>query len=276
MHPWKPSAPVTPALLAALTPLECPSELEGLSPELLLDLRDLVQKFGCKDPEEAVTRLSHTEPIDMGVTASVNSDNYTLIIFGPGSIMGLGGPSCHILPLPDTHMVVWDKRVSIEHVQQFILAIDTHMCHHGGILSNGQRKDLNLYAHGPTLKVDDVFQDEGNFMPVLPPPGEPATEEVLRGEAERLCRQFDKPHELRFIVRSSGQCGLIHQRDEEYHFQRDQALQRVFARHGIDMATLKKPDGSDIGPEDFTTLRAEIDQEMNSSCTLPPQSNLQH
>lgn len=259
--------------LAGFTPDEVPERLQGLTPRLLAELHNTLWHFGHRHEMEPTATLTHefrrpsvieetgddAAPIrvtnrgscKMSVSVhATDENNHTMMIFGPDNT--IAGPGVEMLTIPggprgsDNGMVMWDGRVSLEDVKQFVRLINEGQASVGLIdPETGKRTSSFRTSAEPPMKVDELFANPGVAMP------------VLDGTPEETLAKFDRPEELMVIDHGSGPA-IIHKRDYEYMVQRDRMAEEVLREKG-----LTKDSVSDLSTDDVMALRAEIERRMH-------------
>lgn len=235
--------------LERFTPQELPEELQRVDAALLAELYDLARKFGQEDAIGKVIRIKEEPPNtakEIAVCVAADPENSTMLLFGPGGAMHQGA---FTIELP-SGLVIWDKRLSIADLRQFIDAIDNFASNDGWVdKDTGERIRIPVPPSEPApLEVDVVFAKPGTTMPVFT--GGP--------DAETLRLQFDRPEEVAIITDPLGGSILCHKRDLPYLRERQRVALKVLGRHN-----LKLPD--DIGElslEKVIQLRKEIEKEL--------------
>lgn len=93
-----------------------PRGLEGINPELIADIQDVVLKYGRPSPGRSeVWVLEYPGPIRITLSAT---DFPAIFIVGPGENPSNEGMS--LLKLAAEGFVVWDKRLSVEDIEKIV------------------------------------------------------------------------------------------------------------------------------------------------------------
>ncbi|MBI4142824.1 hypothetical protein HY480_03050 [Candidatus Uhrbacteria bacterium] len=222
---WRPPeyrSRVGAAAIARFEPKDVPPELAGCTAELLADLHDCIAKFGMEDRGDHVRRGSLDEPSEVHVTVSTDPERLGIVIIGPG---GETAGKTHVFLLAEgRHLILWDGRVTVEHVRAFIARVDEMMAKRGLVdATTGARTAVVSDCVVPSKdSVDRVFATPGVCIPVLP--GGP--------DAETMRQRFDRPEEVG-IMNDLGGPALYRVRDLPYIKHRQRVAERVLARHGI-------------------------------------------
>jgi len=199
--------------------------MEGFTPALLANLHDVVRKFGTVDEDNDVVQLETAFPVEMYVSVSLHSENYSILVVGSGAEMSDKSDFIQIEkdPLKEDQSVVYlDDKLTVEDVNSFIETIDELMMGRGFIeKKTGER----LYSNGledESFVVEDFFFEPGTIM-VLDDEIDP---EVVR-------QQFDDPKSVVILRGYAENVCLCHLRDYLYLLQRLAIIKSVLRSKNI-------------------------------------------
>ncbi|MBI4458257.1 hypothetical protein HY633_04810 [Candidatus Uhrbacteria bacterium] len=212
--------------------------LEGMTPELLADLFDLVSRFGHPHPDANAYRLHISEPVTMYVMIEY-------IMPRPFIMTAIGDPDViddipAWLPEFAEGSLRWDVRLSASMAETFIEKFD-EMAARRGMLdpATGWR---NVPPH-PKFMIAKIFTEKDAVFHF--PPGEPG--------AETVRNEFDEPDRLAVIPCGPGANLFCLASERESTAALVPFVESVYLRYGI-----AAPEDFDRPPEDLDALKDDI------------------
>lgn len=229
-----------------------PTELKGLTPELVNDLSDILYKWGRIDLEEHTVRFGHQVEPDFQILMSgpLYSDSAPLnMLVYKTSIPKKG---VHVIETEnDQGMILWDKELTVEEAKLATVKIDATGFEAGLIdTQSGERKPTPLDAavvkegEKPKLKVAEFFSQRGSVM------------STFDKDPEELLREFDEPERLTVLVSPAGIMSICSKEDVPYFEARERIVGEILNEMGIDMSNLEDMDKLTI--EKILKLREEV------------------
>lgn|GEM_PF-3938340 len=219
---------------------ELSENLNGLTPNILADLYDIVSKFGTRIPDLQIIEMKFSA-FELAVSASMNNGNHCLHIFEHGKdtarIFLSYGNGHHAIISPE---ISTDMLIAAIKVFDWALIFDEKM-------SAEKIERRNLVAQIDFSKkhyvVEEVFKNGGGFL-------------IMDGQVEAWKNRFDEPEKLVYF-----QGALIHIRDLEKHQKRFNLTMQLIKEMGGD---LKNPLAffEKLHFNDVIKMRKELDRRM--------------
>lgn len=199
---------------------------EGVTPEFLADLYDLLMKFGGEDSDKPLRRLSVTTPREIHCCVVTEERINVLVSSIPGGLRGTGAAAI-ILSDPLNSYIAWDTAVSLDEVKRLIADVDEEMRHVVGAFDpvTGERNRCpRAFTVSTKLRVDDLFDERGK-MHVVPELATP----------QEALESFDKPEALTILERDDGVAVICRVEDAAYILKRSEIVYQLLKlHHGID------------------------------------------
>lgn len=222
-------------------------KIKGITPELISDIYDVVEKFGHIHEEEHTIDFKSGDiglEYELYISKSTTPGNRNLIV------------SKHLVMLYGSEFVsyedgfiIWDKTLTVEEVKNAIQKIDEFAKTVGLIRDNKRIRvmrmsDKTLENENDKYRVDEIFKVPGTVF--LVPPGK---------ETEDMLNLFDHPERLTIVSEYPKLIGLID--DIKYIEKRRNVVMEVLKERGMNMEDVK-----DIPLDDILNMRKEIEKKL--------------
>jgi hypothetical protein len=197
----------------------------GLTNELLVDLHDLVQKFGVIDQVDKVRRIYLDEPHGIYICAPNDPSKKSMVIIGKDRRATEGSYLIRYLgAIPE--ILFWDRRVTVESIMSFIVAIDI-IAKENELIDpvTGKRTQTNMYSEGGKWEVDDALRESRSVMLVNP----------HGPSAAQIIERFDHPELLTIMRTMLGGEVIVRKESLDYHQKREQVVLQVLKEEGISL-----------------------------------------
>ena len=183
---YKPNEHISVTQVAKFVFEDEPEGPQGVSPEFLADLHDLVLKFGGYAGIEKRI-LSELGPVEIHIMVNPDPSVSAIIVMGAGgqATEGLYGGS-----FVSDGIFFWDKRIKVEDIVSLIKRVDTAFVEDGWVDPQTEeriRKEDIQIPPSPR-SVAQTFQVHDAVLPV-----------ASGVDPESVCSQFDHPEELAII-----------------------------------------------------------------------------
>lgn len=228
--------------ISQFTPQVMPKSLDGLTPELIADIYDLVQNFGEEDLEKEVVTYSFYEP-EEGLSCHGRCDNITCRDLENGlmtclnyckksNALMVGSSLCEsdsllIFPVQSEKIsrIHWDAYIEPSYVQFLIDCCDIDAVMKKRFdFQTGCRKNIATIAQLESIYVDELFTSRQAvyFLDYF----------GLEDPADALTL-IDIPDEVKFIEHDRFGFAMIHRDSKISEQDYVQIILRVLDRHGI-------------------------------------------
>ncbi len=222
-------------------------KIKGITPELISDIYDIVEKFGNIHEEEHTIDFKSGD-IGLGyelyISKSTTPENRNLIV-SKHLVMSYGSEFVSY----ENGFIIWDKTLTVEEVKNAIQKIDEFAKTVGLIRDNKRIRvegisDKLLKREEDKYRVDEIFKVPGTVF--LVPSGK-APEDILS--------LFDHPEKLTIVSEYPKLVGLTD--DIKYIEKRRNVVMNVLKEKGMDMEDVK-----DIPLDDILMMRKEIEKRL--------------
>lgn len=220
-------------------------KIKGLTPKLLSDIYDVVEKFGTINEDDQIINFSSG---DLGldykiyISTSTISGNKNLII--SKNVVMLGGTE-----MIDVNggYIAWDKTLTTEDVTNAIKKIDELATKHGLIDCDNKRKKICekfVDKNNDLYRVHEIFK-QGTVFTV--PSGK---------DPEKMLGLFDHPEKLTIVKEPFGT--IIRLKDDtDYLEKRKNIVMELLKEKGVNLEDIRN-----LSLDDIMEMREEIDRRL--------------
>ncbi len=235
-----------------------PEALEGLTPQTLLDLEDILYKWGqvYVDTQERRFDLQDTGlGFPLYLSGSAMPDSRSMFIT-KSSVPDHG---LHIFDVEsndkeESDQIFWDKDLTVEEAKRSIQVIDAKGLQRGLVdLSTGERIPLSAEeayiwkSEPPYYRVSEVFSNRGSAFMVFP--GQDPNE---------ILTHFDHPEELVIQEVPDGGAVIVKRSDIVYLKKREEIVLEILKDRDLDLDDPKSVD-------EILAIRDEVNRRLQES-----------
>lgn len=222
-------------------------KIKGITPELISDIYDIVEKFGIiHEGDQTIDFKSGDLGLgyELYISRSSIQENKNLIV-SKNLVMS----QSELIPTKDG-LIAWDSTLTVEEVNNAIEKIDELAKTFGLIDKDNKRirtegiSDKPLKREEDKYRVDEIFKVPGTVF--LVPFGK---------ETEEMLNLFDHPEKLTIVGEHPKLVGLID--DIEYVEKRRNVVMELLKEKGMSMEDVK-----DIPSDDILNMRKEIETRL--------------
>jgi len=223
-------------------------KIKGLTPELISDIYDIVEKFGIIHEDDQTIDFKSGDfnlGYELYISRSSIPENKNLIV-SKNLVMSQGS---EFIPTKDG-LIAWDSTLTVEEVKNAIFKIDELAKTFGLIDKDNKRirvegiSDKPLKREEDKYRVNEIFKVPGTVF--LVPPGK---------ETEDMLNLFDHPEKLTIVGDHPKLVGLTD--DIKYIEKRRNVVMELLKEKGVSMEDVK-----DIPLDDILMMRKEIEKRL--------------
>lgn len=220
--------------------------IEGLTPNLLTDLEDIVRTYGHVDPDGELVIFGHDNPFNTYISAGIRPESHGFFI--------TKDRNKEIAVITTNHgPIFWGRTLTAEEATGLVDNVNK-LAKEVGLYDpeTGKRKPFPEPTILPPAKyrVDEIFETAGSVYLLMP-----------TQNPEKELQKFDRPEELVVEVDELG-FGRIYKKSSVDHLEkRKRIVEGILLERGLDTSDLLKAmEGLSI--KDVLEIRAEIERRM--------------